>query len=135
MIIITTRTDISTWACHTRPDVLDACGTVEPLVEALLALDHPAFGADWAEWLDGQGDRAVALVLAAEQLAGAHAASPEVEAAGGAVPDDAGDFEDATIAEALADNGVPATAQTIASVRRALRAAFREMAEARESAA
>jgi hypothetical protein len=57
---VSTRTiasvnDIRTYVCNSNPGGVygyEGGRLVEPLVEAIRAADHPAFGRDWSEWLD-----------------------------------------------------------------------------------
>lgn len=53
MTIIESRTDLVNWLDDVRPDVHELDLT-ESLADYLQALDHPAWGEDWSEWLDAR---------------------------------------------------------------------------------
>jgi len=81
MKIITTRNDLHTYLADTRSDLV-ALGSeyVEAVLGQIAHSDHPAWGSDWAEWLDAELDGLItatvdgldARALAAEWGESAH---------------------------------------------------------------
>jgi hypothetical protein len=66
-IIISSRTDIETYIANKNPAGVygheDLC---DALAHAIQAADHPAYGRDWAEWLDAHMDGLIESVMGAE---------------------------------------------------------------------
>jgi len=56
MLIITTKTDIRNYVNDTHADYVEH-GAGDALVDAIQAADHPAWGADWAEWFEANVDQ------------------------------------------------------------------------------
>lgn len=58
---ITTATDIRNWLDSSRYDVRSECGAdaVVRAVEAIRADDHPAWGADWTDYLESDHVRSI----------------------------------------------------------------------------
>ena len=54
MLIIESRTDLTTWIYDTRADVASlprGLDYVEAVLDQIQFSDHPAWGDDWEEWL------------------------------------------------------------------------------------
>ena len=53
-MIISSRTDLTTWIYDTRPDVCSlphGLDYVEAVLDQIQFSDHPEWGEDWSEWL------------------------------------------------------------------------------------
>lgn len=53
--VISSVTDIRTYIANVNPEgvyTYEGGRLVDPLVDAIRAAEHPAYGTDWVEWLD-----------------------------------------------------------------------------------
>ena len=59
MATITTKTDLANWVANNNPANIGILGdrAIDATTDALQAADHPAWGTDWAEWLDEHAEQ------------------------------------------------------------------------------